>query len=1013
MITLNFNGTTLDVQPNDSSYRYRALMQRPLLVLKFSLPTYIEVPVGATCQYMGQTFHLNQPQDIKKQGERNIEYTLNMVGGEESLTLYKLRNTVDHRLKWSMCAKPHEFIAEIVSNLNERDGVGVWSVGTCLDATEKTIEFNHTSLDAALQSVADTFETEWEIVNFTIHLHKVEYFKDNPLPLSYGKGNGFVPGVGRTTPSGEQPIKRLYVQGGDRNIDRSQYGAPELLLPISQQLEYEGRTYQSSEDGTYIERVDVVSDAVKEDSLDCSEIYPSRIGKVSEWITVNAAKNFYDFTDLTIPNELNFNDYLIAGESMTIIFQTGMLAAKEFEVKYKHTQRRWEIVPQEIDGVVMPNDTFRPQAGENGDTYAVFGCMLPTRYICDNVNKTGASWDMFREAARHMYEHEEQKFTFSGTLQSLWSKRNWANVGGRLVVGGYVLFTDNQFAQSGVSIRITGIKDFLTSPYAPAIEISNSVTGQSVGSQLRTIEQQEVAIIETEKSLKQFTRRMFRDAQETIAMLESSLLDFGESINPVAVQTMAMLVGDESLQFRFITAADNDTPDLNFQVTYNNATMQLSCPATFLQHMTLGIGTISSSRTLGDYKVWQMQQFVSGVLADATTRYYLYAKVSTNTANGGEFVLSSTAIGMEAVNGYYHLLVGVLNSEFEGERSYVSLYGFTEILPGRITTDRIVSADGNTYFDLANGEIGGIIKFLSNGQYQTLIDGGYIKTELINARLLEVARVLAGDADGRRIEINPENKSVYIYDSNNVLVTVFEGNSYASIDALFGNSTGTVTMTQASGNHDYTPTEYDGGDTGQGTQIISDVFQTTSPCNVEFTGLLHCRVVSDANTKEWGYAQATIRLYLQTFADAACTQRIQQVMVALASCFITGNDEEVVYNADSHTLASGDNKTVIAGYHRLLVEWEMQIENTTGSGGGVDEAYIDWGNIAATWKSEVYISRFFANGFCIGTRRDNYIFAQNEASGMSLKIETGNNYGLEVSSAGVKIKRGSSTWQNL
>lgn len=52
---------------------------------------------------------------------------------------------------------------------------------------------------------------------------------------------------------------------------------------------------------------------------------------------------------------------------------------------------------------------------------------------------------------------------------------------------------------------------------------------------------------------------------------------------------------------------------------------------------------------------------------------------------------------MNDVAGYYHLLVGILNSEYDGERSYVSLYGFSEILPGRITTDKIVSSDGQSF----------------------------------------------------------------------------------------------------------------------------------------------------------------------------------------------------------------------------------------------------------------------------------------------------------------------------
>ena len=46
----------------------------------------------------------------------------------------------------------------------------------------------------------------------------------------------------------------------------------------------------------------------------------------------------------------------------------------------------------------------------------------------------------------------------------------------------------------------------------------------------------------------------------------------------------------------------------------------------------------------------------------------------------------------------------------EGERSFVELYGFTEILPGRVTTERIISPDGKTYFDLVKSEIGGNIQ---------------------------------------------------------------------------------------------------------------------------------------------------------------------------------------------------------------------------------------------------------------------------------------------------------------
>lgn len=723
MLTLHFNNTTLDVQESDSSYRYRSLMSKPQLVLKFSLSEFVEIPVGAWCEYQGVKYKLGSPENIKKNGTRNIEYTLTLGTLEDNMSLYKMRNPVDKRLKWSMCAKPHELVEAIVWNLNQRDGAGVWKVGECLDAAEQTVEFNHTYVDAALQDVANKFETEWEINDYTISLHKVEYFKDDPLPLAYGKGNGFEPGVGRTTQSDELPIKRLYVQGGDRNIDRSKYGSAELLLPKSQTLVYEGRIYQSDAEGYSIERIDKVSDAVKEDSLDCSEIYPSRVGTVSAVECIDAGKNFYDIIDNSIPAELNFNDYVIEGETAMIIFQKGMLAGddKQFEFKYNHSERRFELVPQEIDGVTMPNETFSPAVG---DTYAIFGIMLPDSYICNNTDKTGASWDMFREAARKLYENEDPKFTFTGTLQGLWAKKNWLRVGGRLKVGGYVLFTDEQFAPDGIPIRITGIKEFLTSPYAPVLEISNSVSGKSVSSQLREIGQNEVATDNSIRNAVSYTKRRFRDVRETMAMLEDSMLDnFTNSINPLTVQTMMMLVGDESLQFRFV-ASKTDLTAVGDGITYDNTAKQLHIPHGFIQHMTLGIGTISSSHADSEYKVWEMNEYLSPYLDNGAKKYYLYAKVSrTDTTVKGDFLLSDRAIKMTDVAGYYHLLVGILNSEYDGERSYVSLYGFSEILPGRITTDKIVSSDGKTYFDLLLGEIGGNIKFIaSDGSLKDVAD---------------------------------------------------------------------------------------------------------------------------------------------------------------------------------------------------------------------------------------------------------------------------------------------------
>lgn len=724
MITL-YNGNEKIILPvTDDSYSYNSVMGENSLTLYFSSEKYIKIPVGSYCDFAGERYSLKKDSNFTKEGTRKYEYTLLLETDQSDLKLWKIRNTVDNRIKFSYTATPREHLELFVANANRRSSG--WKVGECVEGKEVTFEYNHTYILDGLNDFANQIGTEWQIINKTVHLRKVEYNKSSPLVLSYGKGNGFKTGVGRE--SGDIPVEIILVQGTDRNIDFSKYGSKELLLPKSQTLTYEGRTYKSSSDGLSVMRADKALTTGHEDSLDCSEIYPSRVGTVSSVIEVNAEDSLYDFIDNSIPDSLDFEDYLIDGENMTVIFQTGMLSGsdKEFEVKYYHKPttvqgktkpgKRFEIVPQEIDGITMPDGKiYTPQPG---DSYAVFGIQLPDSYICDNKTQTGASWDMFREAAKFLYEHEDKKFTFTGTLDGIWAKKRWLQIGGKIILGGYVLFSDEHFMPEGSLIRITGVKRYVNQPYKPEIELSNTTVGTSISSELNKPGQNEVVIEDRYKDALKFTKRRFRDAKETMGMLEDALLNFSEAINPVAVQTMQLLVGDESLQFRFVNSKTNPVT-VNHVVTYDKETMVLHCPAGIIQHMTLGINTLSASHKANEYKYWDISEYNSPSLFEPEKKYYLYIKANKSTS-AGSFLLSETAIKLEQVQGYYHFLTGILNSEYEGERSFVTLYGFSEILPGRVTTDKIVSTDGNTYFDLLKGIISGKITFKSgsSGLYE-------------------------------------------------------------------------------------------------------------------------------------------------------------------------------------------------------------------------------------------------------------------------------------------------------
>ena len=710
--------TLLDVMPDDNSYRHRAIMGDNALTLYFSLAQHVEIPVGAYCEHGGERYTLMRPEALKMQHTRHFDYTLELEGEQGKMSIWKFCNPIDGRLRFSLTARPKEHLQMLVDNLNRR-GSG-WTVGECIESAERVVNYEHAFCRDALALIAKAFDTEYEIVGKRISLGAVEHDRANALPLSYGKGNGFVSGVARTNSEDSVPTEILYVQGGERNIDRSKYGASTLHLPLNATIGFDGarfegetdydarkaRRYRTDEKGFAVQRTDRPLSSKAEDSVDLTDIYPSRVGTVAEVITADEKKHFYDFSDPKIPETLDFEKCLIAGEKMTVIFQSGMLSGREFEVKYAHAAsgkkaRRFEIVPQEVDGQTMPGGAFVPCSG---DKYAVFHCMLPQAYINDAATRSGAEWDLLRKAVKHLYSHEDPKFSFTGTLDGIWAKRNWENVGGRLKIGAFILFSDKQFQPEGVAVRIVGIKDYINTPHSPEIELSNAPVSSSFGTTLKALESAAVAVEEKHREALQYSKRRFRDAQETAEMIGAALSDrFTNAVSPAAVQTMSLLVGDESLQFRFVGSRTNPTA-VPHVVTYNAKTKTVNAASGILQHLTLGIRTVSANHSPSEYRFWDVAAFTSGRLDDAAKKYYLYVRAPRN-GNRAEFVLKESPVGFESDAANYHLLVGVLNSEYDGDRSFAPLYGFSEVLPGRITTDRVATSDGRSFFDLAAGEM--------------------------------------------------------------------------------------------------------------------------------------------------------------------------------------------------------------------------------------------------------------------------------------------------------------------
>lgn len=694
MITIYSGGKAIQLPVSSESYHESKVGAVTTLVVETTSDKPFTFPLGMHCTWQGEKYYLYTPAEMVKVSTREYRYTLTFHGEGQQLALSKFKFIVDKpadvRLAFTLTGTPRFYLEQILRSLPEG-----FSIGACLEAEAQAISFKHEDCLSALSRIAEAFKTEWLITGKTIHLGKVVGDKTKPLTLSYGQGNGLLSGLTASSDNDKFPVGKLFVQGTERNIDPSKYGAKSLHLPKERTMSYEGRTYVVSADGQSLSVSGLSTDGRKEDSFDGTNIYPQRVGVVSS-VVVTPNGN-YDIVDKD--NNVDYSQYRIAGEKATITFQTGRLAGRTFDIaqdkdvlKYDHAARRFQLVSIEEDGVKLPEPkTFYPAVG---DKYAVFGVRLPDEYI------TKAEMELLNASVRYFHEALLPKVTYKAELDGIYAQKNWGEVGAKLKVGAYVRLVDASLSVDDY-VRITAVRTKLSEPYKPQITLSNEIQAPSLSSSLGTLEAEGIQRKEEVKAVRREVARTYQQALSlTDNIAEEVSNRFGESISPLTARTMQLMVGDKSLQFAFVVSPSSPDRAVH-SITWDESRGVLHADGGYLRHMTLGIATITTEHTPSEYKTWMLPAYDYAVRSDQKT-IHLYAKVERNGANG-VFVASDTAKGMEDESGYYYLYIGVLSPA--PNRAFTPLYGYTEVLPGQIRTDRIATPDGRTYIDLVNGEV--------------------------------------------------------------------------------------------------------------------------------------------------------------------------------------------------------------------------------------------------------------------------------------------------------------------
>ena len=230
--------------------------------------------------------------------------------------------------------------------------------------------------------------------------------------------------------------------------------------------------------------------------LDASDIYPARVGVVAgvkEGTAQDEDGNditVYDIYD-TDPTCPNYTDHYAEGETMTIVFQDGMLAGREFDLNTWKSgtnadkpvceleevydartgdtlmARRLEICPAQYDGLLMPSGNFIPRAG---DRYIIFHCRLPYNYIA--ALPDGAEYQALRKLTHHLYLYGQGRDTITAKPEAMWVKEKWQNYKHCFQPAGKVHFIDGILSPEGRDLRVTAINQSIHNPYAINLTLS-------------------------------------------------------------------------------------------------------------------------------------------------------------------------------------------------------------------------------------------------------------------------------------------------------------------------------------------------------------------------------------------------------------------------------------------------------------------------------------------------------------------------------------------------------------
>lgn len=373
------------------------------------------------------------------------------------------------------------FAALIVANMNKQLGGENWQVGTITvdnPKATKLVSFNGDKCWDILNTIAETFETEWwteengDLVSLCFG--KLDFGS----PEEFRQGN-VVKNIPAKKGDDSSYGTRFYVFGSTRNLT-SDYG----------QAPQGGETNHVSEirlrlpDGQrYIDAIPGLSGSdIVEQVVFFDDIYPKNTETVTSIETV-IIEGQTDKAYVMYCKDTPFRPSdMIKGETLGATFTSGSLMGRDFELSINYKPETWkpedgfdkkfEIIAQvESSGesqLIIPNESLHP---EPGDTFVITGVKLPKERIEE------AEKELLKAGESYAAKHSSDTDVYDCETNPVYCQENKKNYD----AGQAVRLVDPRFGESGRLSRIQGYEKKLYNEYIATYTVGDNTAYSRIG----------------------------------------------------------------------------------------------------------------------------------------------------------------------------------------------------------------------------------------------------------------------------------------------------------------------------------------------------------------------------------------------------------------------------------------------------------------------------------------------------------------------------------------------------